>query len=263
MISRLCLPALACATACVLAAGSSIAALRFTAEYSLSVANSKQDPAQASLTTKALRGSLSMMGGSVEAGNLTDEVSIDGEHYRITARGNASSALRTLIPSATLSRSSEGRFGGGYPASSRFIEKRGSKEPVTVHIDYRARTVTYWRGKEQRKIEQVQYRLADAASLAYLFFRQPPARGSVTIAATDGLSTRLLVLDPSDDQVDIDGRKIPAIHWIRRPHADGGSFELWVRKEDGFPLRLRLGLSAKYGIVLHQQLKRLPVLAER
>lgn len=248
---------------CALSLGSATAALRFTAEYSLSVANSKQDPAQTSLTTKALRGSLAMIGGSVEAGSLTDEVSIDGERYRITAQGTASTTLRTLIPSATLSRSSEGRFGGGYPASSRFVEKRGAKDPVTVQIDYRARTATYWRGKEQRKVEQLQYRLADAASLAYVFFRQPPARGSVTVAATDGLSTRLLVLDPRDDQVEIGGRKVAATHWVRRPAADGGSFELWVRKEDGFPLRMRLGLSTKYGIVLHQQLKQLPALADR
>lgn len=240
-----------------------LAATRFTAEYTLSLANSSNDPPAASLSTKALRGSLSMLGGQIEAGTLSDNVVLDGTSYRITAQGSASSGLRTLIPSATLSRISEGRLGGGYPATSRFVEKRGSKEAVTVQVDYTKRTATYWRGKEQRKVEAVQYRLADAASLAYVFFRQPAGRGAVTVAATDGLSTRLLVLDPHDDQVEIGGRKIAATRWVRRPSADGGSFELWVRKEDGFPLRVRLGLSSKYGIVLHQQLKQLPTLSER
>lgn len=247
---------LACAGSLFLA-GAARADLSFTAEYTLSVANSGRQPTDT--TSKALHGSLSMMGGGVDAGTLTDQVSIGPVRYHISSHSNASAVLRTLLPSTALSRSSDGRVGGGYPASDRFVEKRGNKDAITVVIDYAKRKAVYWRGKELRKQEAVQFRVADAASLPYVFFRQPPARGAVTVAATDGLSTRYFVLDPHEDSVTVDGHAIPATRWTRRiTHAGDAGLELWVRKSDGFPLRLRLGLSDKYGLVLNQQLARLP-----
>jgi hypothetical protein len=53
------------------------------------------------------------------------------------------------------------------------------------------------------------------------------------------------------------------VHLTREQRqGDDASFDLWLRKEDGMPMRIRVGLDDKYGVVLDQKLRELPPIAK-
>ena len=98
--------------------------------------------------------------------------------------------------------------------------------------------------------------------MPYLFLRQPLPQTSITIAATDGNSTKEFIMKPSDDMVQIGKDQVAAVHLTREfRHGDDAALDLWLRREDGMPLRLRVGLDEKYGVVLEQKLRELPPIA--
>jgi hypothetical protein len=233
---------------------------KFLAVYEVSATVDTNRNTEAAAAVKALKSALWLVGGSLSAGTLTDEVSFGDTQYRIRTRSDASTILKMATSAANISRQSDGRrLASGRPYSDRFVEKKGTKEPVVVTLDYGRKLATYMRGKELRKQEPLGNSVADSAVLPYIFFRQPRPTGPALILATDGISTRQLMLDQADTTVEVAGRSLAAVKWTRRlSNAQDPSLELWVRKEDGFPLRMRLGLNARYGAVLEQRLAKLP-----
>lgn len=246
--------------ASVLSADADALTQRFTAIYEVSATIDTQRKTEAAMAVQAIKGALWAFGGSLGAGTLTDEVSFGDTRYRITTRSDASTLLKMATTSANISRQSDGRrLASGRPYSDRFMEKKGTKEATVVTFDYGRHQATYMRGKEIRKQEALRNGVADSASLPYIFFRQPRLSGPALVLATDGISTRQLMLDQMDTSVDLANKAVPAVKWTRRlGSSQDPSFELWVRKEDGLPLRMRLGLNARYGVVLEQRLTRIP-----
>lgn len=234
-------------------------AIKFVARYEMRLTVDPNRNAEVASAIKAAKGAMSLVGGEVAAGTIEDSVSIGSSSYSVSSRGKANGVVAAVLGGDSLTRSSEGATGGGYLASQKFSETRGAKRRLSVAIDYAQRTATYHKNGKLRKKEEVQYRLADSASVPYLFLRQPLPTRALTVAATDGLSTRLLVLIPSDDTVQIGKDKVPALHLSRsNRQGDDASFDLWLRKDDGMPLRIRVGLDNKYGVVLDQKLTELP-----
>lgn len=241
------------------AAPADAGAINFIARYEMSLTVDTNRNAEVASSIKAAKGAISLAGGEVSAGTIEDSVSIGSGSYSVSSKGKANRLVAAVLGSDSLTRSSEGTTGGGYLASQKFSETRGSKRRLSVAIDYAQRTAIYHKNGKLKKKEEVKYRLADSASVPYLFLRQPLPTRDVTIAATDGLSTRLLVLSPSDDTVRIGKDKVPALHLSRTgTQGDEASFDLWLRKDDGMPLRIRVGVDGKYGVVLDQKLVELP-----
>lgn len=234
----------------------------FSAQYEVSAAvdarRAKDHPDVARYAEKMI----DMFGGAIPVGGVTDSVTLAPTSYRITSTGKAAAVISAVLPGDTLSRTSEGTAGGGaYLTSRRFTETRGKGEPRTVTLDYAQKVATYVKGGQITKREAIKYRTADVAALPYLFFRQPLPKAQTTVAATDGISTRLMSFVPSKDKATVAGATIPAIKLTRRVYAkDDAMIELWLRESDGFPLRVRLDLNAKYGVVFDQKLAALPVL---
>ncbi|MBK8336754.1 MAG: hypothetical protein IPL03_09180 [Sterolibacteriaceae bacterium] len=235
------------------------AALKVVARYDLSITVDANRPSEAVSRVKAAKGAMALLGGSIAAGTIEDVVSIGDEAYTISSTGKAERILATLLGGDTLLRRSEGAVGGGYMASQRFSESRGTKRRLGVNTDYPKRIAIFYKNGKESKVETVNYRIADSASMPYLFLRQPLPLTAMTIAATDGLAIREFIMKVSDEVVQVGKAQVAAVHLTRdQRKGDDASLDLWVRKEDGMPLRFRVGLDDKYGVVLEQKLRELP-----
>ena len=60
-----------------------------------------------------------------DVATLVDKLSITGNRYRMDSNGKAGSVISAFLPDDSATRTSEGVFGGGYPVTQRFTEKRG------------------------------------------------------------------------------------------------------------------------------------------
>lgn len=208
--------------------------------------------------SKALLGKVSH-GGAVSFGSLQDTVLIEPTTYSVSSTGQAADGFKPFLPGDKLSRQSEGMVVGGRLASQRFSETRGSKPTRRVEFDYAKRVAIFYKGKTVAKQEPLLYSTADVASLPYMFVKQPMPRAPLTVALTDGKSIRNLALKPEETSVQIGGQNIPAVKLTRVPESgDDAAVDLWLRKSDGMPLRLRLDLNTKYGLVLNQQVREVP-----
>ena len=88
-------------------------------------------------------------------------------------------------------------------------------------------------------------------------FLGKPAPSKVTfLAFTDGKSIRQATLQPHLESVKLGGKVISAVRLAGNTSA--GPFELWVRTEDGYPIRMRLSLGASHGATLDQKAKDIP-----
>ena len=172
------------------------APLKIVARYDLSITVDANRDSEAATRVKAAKGAMSLFGGSVSAGTIEDVVSLSDTAYSVTSSGKANRILAAVLGGDTLSRRSEGAVGGGYLASQKFSETRGSKTRLAVNTDYSKRISTYFKNGKETKVEAVNYRIADTASMPYLFLRQPLPLTSMTIAATDGNSTRQIYMKP-------------------------------------------------------------------
>lgn len=237
--------------------------LKFVARYDLSVTVDAKRNSEATTKVKATKGAMALLGGSIAAGSIEDVVNISATSYSVSSSGRANRLVAAVLGGDTLSRRSEGAVGGGYLASQKFSETRGAKTRLAVNTDYPKRIATYYKNGKQTKIEAVNFRIADSASMPYLFLRQPLPATPITIAATDGRATRQIYLNPTDEVVQIGKQQIAALHLARNQRqSDEAAVDLWLRKDDGMPLILRLGLDDKYGVVLEQKLRELPPIAK-
>lgn len=236
-----------------------LAPLKVVARYDLSITVDANRPSEAVSRVKAAKGAMALLGGSISAGTIEDVVNIGDEAYTISSTGKADRILATLLGGDTLTRRSEGAVGGGYMASQRFSESRGTKRRLGVNTDYPKRIAIFYKNGKESKVETVNYRIADSASMPYLFLRQPLPLTAMTIAATDGIAIREFIMKVSDEVVQVGKAQVAAVHLTRdQRKGDDASLDLWVRKEDGMPLRFRVGLDDKYGVVLEQKLRELP-----
>lgn len=218
-------------------------------------AKAKKNPGVA----KAAEGALSLMGGSVSVGSMTDKLIVKNGSYAIVSQATATPIIASFLPNATATRTSRGRSDNSYLASTEFTEERTKGQLRRVVLDYSKKSTQYFKAGQPTKRETLPYLTADSASLPYLFFKRPTPGALVTVAATDGLSTRIFRLHPSPDSVIINGKPIPAIKLTHAPASPSeAGLSMWIRKTDGFPLRVRLDLNARYGAILDQQLKALP-----
>jgi hypothetical protein len=208
---------------------------------------------------KAAENILGLMGGSLSVATITDRLTFKNNGYAITSQAQANRLISSLLPNSTATRTSRGRSDGGYLVSVEFTEERTKGHLRKVQLDYAKKTSDYFKSGQLVKREALPYRTADTATLPYLFYKKPPPAGRTFVAATDGISTRIFRFAPSPDSVAIDGKNIPAIKLTHQALSQNeAGLTLWIRKSDGFPLRVRLDMNARYGAIMDQKLKELP-----
>lgn len=231
----------------------------FVTEWNVDVlvdaAKAKKNPSVA----MAAESMLSLMGGSIGVGSMADRVTFKNGSYAIVSQAKASPVIAGFLPNATATRTSRGRSDGAYMACVEFTEERTKGQLRRVVLDYSKKSSQYFKAGQPIKRETLPYLTADSASLPYLFYKKPIPGALVTVAATDGLSTRIFRLHPSPDSVTLNGKPIPAIRLTHAPASPNeAGLSMWIRKTDGFPLRVRLDMNARYGAIMDQQLKAIP-----
>lgn len=229
--------------------------VEWNVEILVDAAKAKKNPGVA----KAAESTLKLMGGSIGIASITDQLTFRNGSYAIASQARANPMIASLLPNSTATRTSRGRADGSYMTSVEFTEERTKGHQRKVVLDYGKKTSFYFKAGQAVKQEPLPYRTADLATLPYLFYKKAVPTSMVAVAATDGLSTRLFRLAPTPDSVSVDGKTIPAVkltHQATTPNEAGLS--VWIRKSDGFPLRIRLDMNARYGAIMDQQLKALP-----
>ena len=190
------------------------------------------------------------LSGSVSIANTEERITIVGDKYLVESTATGASFLSKFFDDLRVVRRSEGSWINGVQATTRFYEKRGSSEAATALIDYRAGTVRFSRGSAPpSKTEPVRFMTSDTAALPFAFLGRVRPTGAATFAYTDGRFLRTLTVDPTVvfNHV-VAGKPVPTVRYVsRRLSPKDADVELWIRAEDGFPLRIRLS-SARYGV---------------
>ncbi len=189
--------------------------------------------------------------GSINVGSATDRIVITGDRYQVESTGRGAKILTSVFDNLQVVRRSEGAWVAGGQASAKFFERRGSREPSSATFDYKAGTVRFARGSAgSARTEKLRFATSDTAALPYVFLGRPRPTGPVSISYTDGRSLKTVTFDGTVVfNHAVAGATVPTIRYVaRRATRDDPEIELWTRAEDGFPVRVRLGLSGKYGV---------------
>jgi hypothetical protein len=205
------------------------------------------------------------MTGSVSFASTEERITVAGDKYSVESTATGAAFLSKFFDNLRVIRRSEGSWVGGAQATTRFYEQRGSTEPATAVIDYRSGTARFSRGPgSPTKVEPIKFMTSDTAALPFVFLGRPRPAGPVSFAYTDGRFLRTMTIDPTVVfEHRVGGTAVPTVRYVsRRIGPKDAEVELWIRAEDGFPLRIRL-TSARYGLRGEANLTELPPVFKR
>ena len=182
----------------------------------------------------------------IEVALLDYAIEFEGERYRVYTEGRAT-GITSLLYSGLLTQSSSGRFGANGLVPERYTERRGSRAPREVTLDYRSRTVAF-SGKGSVPLRDgVQDRLSALIQLGLIARAAPEAlaRGaSVEIAEATGSELETVAYrSMGETSLATERGPIRAVHLERvRSGGEGRArAELWLGYDRKLiPVRIRI-----------------------
>jgi hypothetical protein len=237
---------------------------QFNASYTLTLA---VDPAKAQPQSQSDRALIKAAGalGTVEVGTLSDTGIWDGSKLRLRSLGTGTATLKTFIADERLdmARTSEAELRNGLLVTTRYTDRRGSSPLLVYAADLRKGQYELRRGGKVVATDKLRQPTSDLAALPYLFIGRTPPKSPITLAYTDGKALREVSFKPVAENLTVAGGSVATTRLTSAPKTrDDPTIEIWLRNEDGFPLRVRVGLGSKYGVVADQQIKTLPPLVK-
>lgn len=237
------------------------APLNISARWALSVTiDQASNGRDFDLTSKFLRAAIQTNGGSVRAGTMQEDgvMTHDGA-YKLTDVIVPESLLAMVWRNEQVKRVSEGTVANDQMTTLRYTDKRGSKEPLIVTTDAAAKLVRHTQGNEPPRVEPMPTPITDVASLPWLFAGRSPPKSGMKLSITDGKSVKVATFDVSHDAVRIGTVSVDAIKIVRkRTDPDDAAITLWLRVEDCVPMRMTVGLNARYGASIDQVRESVP-----
>jgi hypothetical protein len=232
----------------------------FSATYTvqMSVDAGKATPQTA--TDRAMIQGAAMLGW-FEVGTITDSGTLAGGVFRLKSMGTGSRALKTLIPDDRLeiNRTSEGQVRQGNLVTLRFTDKRGSSALLTYSADIAKKRYEMRRAGQVTETGALKFAAVDIASLPYLFLGRPAPTAPFSVAYTDAKSVKLAGFRITRENLAVAGATVATTKLTSASsNPNDPRIELWLRNEDSFPLRVRVGVSARYGAIADQTIKALP-----
>lgn len=206
-------------------------------------------------TAKLIVGAGSFL-GSVGVGTGRDTGTIDKNSYSLRSQIEGAHLLAAVISNLNITRQSDGRFVNGVALTMRYTDKRGSSDELTSVTNLKARRYEFSKGGKPNGTEPFNVAASDLVMAPYAFLGTPGPTKPGFLALSDGRGIRQISLTPKPENVKVGGKSIEAVRLSGQTSA--GSFDLWVRAKDSYPLRMRIGLGAKYGAVLDQIVKDIP-----
>lgn len=221
-------------------------------DFEISVQKNAPTPDSAS---KAIVAAASVL-GSVKIGSGQDLGSVDKSGYVLQSKITGTSLLVRLFDNPTIFRQSNGRFVNGIALSMRYSDRRGGNDELTTVTNLAEKRYEFAKGGKLNGVLPMSVAASDLAIAPYAFLGKMAPRKTTFLAFSDGKSIRQVTLQPYFESVKLNGRIISAVRLVGNTSA--GLFELWVRAEDGYPIRMRAGLGASYGATLDQIAKDIP-----
>ena len=199
-----------------------------------------------------------MVGNSIPVGDVTDTVSFSKDSYRIQSSGVVGRMLGSFMSKGTFVRTSDGLIVDGSIATIRYVDIRASNPPLTTLVDLKTNHIYFYSGKSVTSTVTSKGRIKDLLSLGYSFIGNLPS-GAVTTSLSDGKSIKNATFDVKKDETQLNASLVPCVKLTRRiVSPDDASVEYWLRATDGLPLRVRIGMSQRYGAVLDLKATRVP-----
>lgn len=206
-------------------------------------------------TAKLIVGAASLL-GTIGVGTGHDTGTIDKNLYALRSQIEGARLLAAVIPNLKVTRQSNGRFVNGIPLTMQYKDKRGSSDELVSVTNLTAKRYEFRKGGNPNGTESFKVVASDLVMAPYAFLGKPAPNKSSFLALSDGKAIRQISLFPKNEMVKVAGKVINAVRLSG--HTSAGTFDLWIRAEDSYPLRMRIGLGAKYGAVLDQIAKEIP-----
>lgn len=186
--------------------------------------------------------------------------------YQIKSIIPMGSMISTVTPLDKVVRIGEGRVVNGKPIAQKVVEQRGSNEPPLMALtNDKLNKIFFYRGKENVRTEELPTGgLVDIVMLGYLYLGQTVPIKNVSLSAVDAKRPFLnQTLKATETPITFDGQTFPGVKFTRQlTPGEDASLEFWVRKADGVPIRLLIGLSGKYGVTVDIYPRKIPPLLE-
>ncbi|MGV0961192.1 MAG: hypothetical protein ACOYB1_15290 [Limnohabitans sp.] len=229
-------------------------ALPVNTQWSFEVSVQKNAPTPDAVS-KAIVSAASLL-GSVTLGNGQDTGEVDKLGYSFSTRISATPLLSQVFDKLSILRRSNGRFINGMAQTTRYSEKRGRGDELLMVTNTAAKRYEFYKGGKLTETQPLLTPVCDLTSAPYAFLGKPVPMKSTALAFSDGRSIRKVSLISSAEKVKVDGKPINAIRLSGNTSA--GPLDLWLRVEDGYPLRMRVNLGSKYGATLDQIAQSIP-----
>ena len=231
------------------------------------IINVTVDPKAASLpeAKEYLAKATKVLGTNFQVASFEEVLTIkkDGT-YSVKSFIPTGSVVSTVTPLDKVVRLGDGKVVNGIPLASKVTEQRGSNEPPLMALtNDRLKKIYFYRGKENVRTEELPASgVTDVVMLGYLYLGQQVPVKNVTISAMDAKRPFLnQTLKATETPITFDGQTFAGVKFARvlTPGEDA-TLEFWVRKADGVPVRLLIGLSGKYGVTIDIYPRKLPAI---
>lgn len=256
----------------LLVSGTSAYALSYVGDLRTPyIVNVTVDPKAASLPEAKpyLEKATKLIGTNFQVAEFEEVLSIkkDGT-YSVRSLIPMGSVVSTVTPLDKVMRMGDGRVVNGRPIAAKVVEQRGSNEAsLMALVNDKLKKIFFYRGKENVRTEDLPAAgVTDIVMLGYLFLGQQVPVKNVTISAIDAKRPFLnQTLRATETPITFAGETFPGVKFSRvlTPGEDA-TLEFWVRKSDGLPVRMLIGLSGKYGVTVDIYPRKLqPVLSQK
>lgn len=243
-----------------LALSAAAQASAFRAEYTVRIEVDAAAAAGSSTADRAAIRAASLL-GAVEVGTISDSGSLTGGAFRLNSTISGHRVVRWFVAEESLqiSRTSEAQVRQGHLITTRYTERRGQREPFGYAADIAKGRYEFRRASTVTGNGRLQFSNVDIAALPYLFLGRAPPTAPLSVAYTDGRAVRIATFQPRNENLRVGSTDVAAVRLTssQRSAADP-LIEIWMRASDGFPLRVRLGLSYQYGAIADQWITQLP-----
>ena len=232
----------------------------FSAEYTVKVEVDAAKASGSSTTDLAAIKAASLL-GAVEIGTISDSGTLRAGAFRLTSTVTGHRIVKLVLSEDTLQivRTSEGQIRQGNLVTTRYTDKRGNRDPLVYVADIAKGQYEFRRAGAVTGGARLQYSNVDIAALPYLFLGRTPPSAPLSVAYTDGRAVRIATFRPRNESLRVGTTDVPTVRLssVQRTTSDP-LIEIWMRASDGFPLRVRLGLSYQYGAIADQWITQLP-----
>jgi hypothetical protein len=196
-----------------------------------------------------------LLGSKFELARFNESLVVNQDGtYRVQSVIEMNTLVSKLSPLDKVIRSGEGKVYEGFPQSINSKEQRGSSSlELSSSADYAAKKINFSKGRVINKtIDLPVDGVIDINMLSYLFLGESNFQKELTLNVVwpKGLYSQQKLIG-SDVVITFAGQKFPGIKYSKvKKNASDNSLDIWIRKSDGKPMRILIGLSAKYGVIL-------------